>query len=129
MFELGTLKTSHLTALGNDNVQVRNILAAVTSLSGLHLPHDIEAIDDLAEDDVLPVEEGSGNRGDEELGSVGIGPGILDGFGQSQLAFAFSSHTKEKKKKKKEPTAAGKGNDGDRNIQPWKGDQAGRVSA
>lgn len=44
----------------------------------LDLANDIHAVDDFAKDDVLVVEEGGGDRGDEELGAVGVGAGILE---------------------------------------------------
>lgn len=40
---------------------------------GLHRFHDVEALDDLAEHDVLPVEPRRGNGDNEELGAVGVG--------------------------------------------------------
>ena len=56
----------HLTALGNDNVQVRNLLAFVPRLGVLHFPDDVHTVDNLAKDDVLTVKEGGRNCGDEE---------------------------------------------------------------
>lgn len=67
----------HLAALGNGNVEVGHVLAAVAGLGSLHLLDDIHAVDDLAEDDVLVVEEGRRDGGDEELGAVGVGAGVL----------------------------------------------------
>jgi hypothetical protein len=40
---------------------------------------DVHALDDLAEDDVLAVEPGGGDGADEELGAVGVGPGVGHG--------------------------------------------------
>src|SRR5215213_2479932 len=40
----------------------------------------VHALDDLAEDGVLAVQPGGGDLGDEELGAVGVGPGV--GHGQ-----------------------------------------------
>src|SRR5215211_2719869 len=40
----------------------------------------VHALDDLAEDRVLAVQPGRGGLGDEELGAVGVGPGV--GHGQ-----------------------------------------------
>jgi hypothetical protein len=71
------LTRSHLAALGNDNIEVRHVLAAVARLSGLHLADDVHAAVDFAEDDVLVVKEGGRDSGDEELGSVGVGTGVL----------------------------------------------------
>lgn len=67
----------HFSALRDDNVHVGHILTTVAGLGGLHLLDDVHAVDDFAEDDVLVVEEGSGNGGDEELGAVCVGTGIL----------------------------------------------------
>ena len=41
--------------------------------------HDVHAVDDFAEYDVLVVEEGGGEGGDEELAAVGVGAGVLLG--------------------------------------------------
>lgn len=68
---------SQLTALGNDNVHVRDIPPFIPRLGVLHLVHDIHAVNYLAEDNVLPVEERSGHGGDEELASVGVGTRVL----------------------------------------------------
>lgn len=67
----------HFTALRNDNIHIRHVLAAVARFRGLHLLDDVHTVDDLAEDDVLAVEEGGGDGGDEELGTVGIRTSIL----------------------------------------------------
>jgi len=66
---------SHLPTLRNDNVRSR-LLRPKSSV--LHLPHDIHAIDDFAEDDVLVVQERCGHGGDEELGAVGVWTGVLN---------------------------------------------------
>lgn len=71
------LVSSHLTALGDDDVHIRDVLALVARLGGFHLLHDVHAVDHLAEHDVLAVEEGGGHRGDEELRAVGAGTGVL----------------------------------------------------
>lgn len=42
-----------------------------------HLLDYVHPVNDLAKDDVLVVEEGSGDGGDEELGAVGVGAGVL----------------------------------------------------
>lgn len=67
----------HLAALGNDDVEVGHVLALVAGPGGLHLLDHVHAVDDLAKDDVLAVEEGRGHGGDEELGAVCVGAGIL----------------------------------------------------
>ena len=67
----------HLAALRDYNIKIRHILASVSRLGGLHLLDDVHAVDDLAEDDMFAVEEGCGHGGDEELGAVGVGAGIL----------------------------------------------------
>lgn len=56
-----------LSALGNNHIQVRHILAAVTRLGVLHLLDDVHTVHHLAKDDVLAVQEGGGNGCDEEL--------------------------------------------------------------
>ena len=45
---------------------------------GLDLPHELLAVlvSDLAEDDVLAVQPAGDDGGDEELGAVGVGPGV-----------------------------------------------------
>ena len=40
----------------------------------LNLAHNVLALDDAAEDDVLTVEEGRRGAGDEELAAIGVGP-------------------------------------------------------
>ena len=60
----------HLAALSDDHIRVRDVLPSVSGLSGLHLLNDFEAIHYLAEDHMLPIEEGGWDRGDEELGAV-----------------------------------------------------------
>ena len=67
----------HLPAQGNDDVQIRHVLAPVPRLGGLHLAHHVHAVDDLAKDDVLAVQEGRGDRRDEELRAVGVGARVL----------------------------------------------------
>jgi hypothetical protein len=68
---------SHLPARTDDHIQIRDILAPVPGFRVLHLPHDIHAIKDLPENDVLAVEEGRGHGGDEELRAVAVGAGVL----------------------------------------------------
>lgn len=72
--------SSHLAALRDDDVQVGHVLALVPGLGHLHLLDDVHAVDDLAEDDVLAVEEGRRHRRDEELGAVAIGSRVLEHF-------------------------------------------------
>lgn len=43
----------------------------------LDFMHDVHAMDDFTEDDVLVVEVGGRQRRDEELAAVGIGAGVL----------------------------------------------------
>ena len=68
---------SHLATGADDHVKVRDVLAAVAGLGLLHLAHDVHAVEDLAEDDVLAVQEGRRHRGDEELAAVAVGAGVL----------------------------------------------------
>lgn len=70
-------RSLHLSALSNHHVEIRNVLPAVPRLRRLHLLHNVEPIDDLAEDDVLLVQEWRGHGGDEELRAVGVGAGVL----------------------------------------------------
>lgn len=65
---------SHLPALRNDNVLVRPIPRRPRVL---HHAHNLHALDDAAEDDVLVVQERRGRAGDEELAAVGVGAGVL----------------------------------------------------
>lgn len=69
----------HLTTLGNRHIHVRNVLAPIPRLGSLHLLDDIDAVDDLAKDGVLVVQEGGRDGGDEELGAVGVGPAVGHG--------------------------------------------------
>jgi hypothetical protein len=61
---------SELTAVRNDGV----LDGLVAGLCGevLDLADDGLAIENLTEDDVLSVEVGSRNSGDEELGAIGV---------------------------------------------------------
>lgn len=72
-----SLPPLHLTALGDGNVHVWDVLATVARLGVLHLLDDVEAVHNLAEDDVLAVKEGRWHGGDEKLGSVGVGSRVL----------------------------------------------------
>lgn len=76
---------SHLATLSDSHVQHGPL--ALPSASGtagpgvLDHPDDVHAlfVGDLAEDDVLVVEERRGCTGDEKLAPVGVGPGIRHG--------------------------------------------------
>lgn len=67
----------HLATLGNHNIQVRHVLAAISSLGVLHLPDNIHAVNNLTKHDVLTVQERGRDGGDEELRAVGVGAGVL----------------------------------------------------
>lgn len=69
---------SHLPALANDDVHIRDVLPPIPRARLFHLPHDIHAIKDLPEHDVLAVQERRGNRRDEELRAVAVRAGVLD---------------------------------------------------
>lgn len=67
-------QTSHLATHGNHHVADRFLVACPRVL---HLAHNVHAVDDFAEDDVLVVEKGGWDGRDEELGTVSRGAGIL----------------------------------------------------
>lgn len=67
----------HLPTLRNSHIQIRHIFTPTSRLGSLHLLHDVHAINDAAKDDVLAVEERCRHGGDEELGAVGVGTGVL----------------------------------------------------
>lgn len=46
---------SHLTALTNNHIQIRDLPSSIPRLRVLHLAHDVHAIVHLAEDDVLAI--------------------------------------------------------------------------
>ena len=79
LFRLGTrgrwskLGGVQFSAIGDDDGFAR---LAVRPPHGLHRLHDVEALDDLAEHDVLAVEPWRGDGDDEELGAVGVGPRV-----------------------------------------------------
>lgn len=70
-------QSSHLTTLRNRHIEVRHVLAPPSGLGGLHLPDNVHPVHHTPEDDVLAVQEGRRHGGDEELGPIGIGPGVL----------------------------------------------------
>lgn len=133
-----SLQGLHLAALGDDHILVGLVLAAVARLGGFHHLDDIHAVDDLAEDDVLVVEERRRDGGDEELGAVGVGAGVLD-FGVSETWSREAVATnppgqnrrganqeklgREEKHEKITPWEAGW-----ENLPPWKADRVGRAS-
>jgi hypothetical protein len=69
----------HLTTLSDDHVQIRYVLALVSGLGHLHLLDDVHAVDNLAEDGVLTIQEWCCHRSDEELRAVRVGAGVLPG--------------------------------------------------
>ncbi len=54
-FRRRPFSSSHLAALGDDDIHIWDVAAAPPSPRSLHLLHDLHAVDDLPEDDVLPV--------------------------------------------------------------------------
>lgn len=66
---------SHLATLGNCNLLRR--LVVLVSSHILNLPHNVHAIDDLAEHNVLVVQVWQRNSRDEELGAIGVGARVL----------------------------------------------------
>jgi len=84
-----TAPSSQLPTLRDGAILIR-LLAR--SARVLDLADYIHAVDDLAEDDVLVVEEGRRYRGDEELAAVGVGAGILRGL----LVVFFANEVVEK---------------------------------
>lgn len=102
---------SHLAALGNDNIQVGHVLATVAGLRGLHLAHDVHAVDDLAKHDVFAVEKRRGLCGDEELGAVCVWARVLAGKRKKERRLAgaksvakIDRRERKKRKKKKKKT-------------------------
>lgn len=67
---------SHLPTLCNNDIRGRS-LASKSCV--FNFPHYIHPIDNLAEDDVFVVQERCRNGSDEELRTVGVGPGVLCG--------------------------------------------------
>lgn len=68
------LKLSHFATLRNDDIR-SGLFAPGASI--FDFADDVDAVDDFAEDDVLVVEKGGGDGGDEELAAVGVGSGVL----------------------------------------------------
>ncbi len=75
--ELGRLSRLNKATVFNLDFLDGGILEA--SLGGLDGLDDVLTGNDLAKDDVTTVEVRSGNRGDEELGAVGVGAGVGHG--------------------------------------------------
>lgn len=66
----------HLSALRDDDIQVRDILASISGLGVLHFPHHIHTINHASKHHVLAIQEWRGYGGDEKLTSIGIGPAV-----------------------------------------------------
>ncbi len=62
----------------------------------LYFAHDIHAVDHLAEDHMLVVQERGWDCRDEELGAVGVGAGVLV-FGPQLFIFLFFGGEREKR--------------------------------
>jgi hypothetical protein len=69
---------SVLLALILDHFDKARLTSGVGTLS-LDLPDEVLALGDLTEDDVLTVQPGGNDGGDEELGSVGVGSSVGHG--------------------------------------------------
>jgi hypothetical protein len=67
----------HLSAQRNYNRQIRRIFRIGACI--FHLAHYIHTIHHFAKHHVFVVEEGCRDRGDEELGAVCVGTGVLVG--------------------------------------------------
>lgn len=68
---------SHLSALRDDYIIHRLTLSSHSGV--LNLVHDVHAVDDFAENDMLVVEVRSRNGREEELAAIGIRPRVLEG--------------------------------------------------
>lgn len=64
----------HLAALGDGNILIRLVPRGPRILD---LPDNVHAVNHLAKDDVLFVQEGGGSGGDEELAAVCVWAGVL----------------------------------------------------
>lgn len=104
----------------------------------LHLPDDVDAIDDLAKHDVFAVEERRGHRGDEELGPVGAGAGVLrHSASQTDACARKIKRTSDIKTKQARishgdvlfKTYLGTKGKGQVYVQPWTRGQAGHGAA
>jgi hypothetical protein len=51
-------------------------------MGGTKYSHDVHPVNNLAEDHMLPIQEGRRHRGDEELRAIRVGSGILMRRGQ-----------------------------------------------
>lgn len=89
----------HLATLNNNHVHIRDILPLVTRLGILHLLDRVHPVHDFTKDYVLIVQEGGGDCGNKELGTVGVWPCVLEN--KSTLP-AMGALGLRKKKKKKE---------------------------
>ncbi len=73
LYILGSLE---LSAVGDDDLLGGLAGLRANSLDGLD---DIQALNNLAEDNVLAVQPGAGDSANEELGSVGVGASVSHG--------------------------------------------------
>jgi hypothetical protein len=76
-----------LSALGNLDGLFR--LVARPLLALLNLLDDIVSLEDFAEDDMATIEPAGNNRGDKELGSIGVFSAIGHAW-RKESAIAFS---------------------------------------
>ena len=67
-----------LKLAAGDNLDTRRGGSTLRA-DGLNLVNDVEAVSDLAEDDVLAIEPGGVSGANKELRSVGVGPSIRHG--------------------------------------------------
>lgn len=68
---------SHLAALSDNYIHVRNVLATISGFGSLHFLYNVHALGDLAEDNVLAIQERGGHSSDEELRAICSGSSIL----------------------------------------------------
>jgi hypothetical protein len=90
----GRVPYLHFSALRNRHVHHGRVLPVPPAprLCVLHFPHHVHAVDDPAEDDVLPVQMRGGGRGDEELAAVRVGPAVLPSL-SLRLVLGTWAHT------------------------------------